>query len=136
MKLFGQLVVGALPLSTGSDAAGDPGGAKQTGIKPAKKPYELSSQKETIELQDISIGSDESCTADSKKPETVRSTARVTTSAEKKPGMRFKQLSNDNATDSQTVYSRDDSLILVTCPHCGFQETVSRSPFEKFGNYR
>ena len=134
VKLFGQLVVGALPLSTGSDAAGDPGGAKQTGIKPAKKPCEQSSQKETIELQDISIRSDESCTADSKKPETVRPTEHMTTSTEKKPGMRFKQLPNDNTTDSQTVYSRDDSLILVTCPHCGFQETVSRSPFEKFGN--
>ena len=36
--------------------------------------------------------------------------------------------------DLQTVFTRDDGLVLLTCPHCGGQEAVSTAQFEKLGN--
>jgi hypothetical protein len=38
------------------------------------------------------------------------------------------------AVDQQTVFARDDGLVLLTCPHCGGQESVATGEFEKLGN--
>ncbi|MBT8339085.1 MAG: hypothetical protein HKP58_18735 [Desulfatitalea sp.] len=45
---------------------------------------------------------------------------------EKAPGGR--------ADDHQSVYPRDDGLVLLTCDACGIQESVSVGQFEKLGN--
>jgi PAS domain S-box-containing protein len=36
--------------------------------------------------------------------------------------------------DQRTVLARDDGLVLLTCPHCGGQESVPTGEFEKLGN--
>lgn len=37
-------------------------------------------------------------------------------------------------TNQQAVFSRDGGLVLLTCPHCGLQESVSLVQFDKLGN--
>jgi hypothetical protein len=37
-------------------------------------------------------------------------------------------------TNPEKVFARDDGLALLTCPHCGLQESVSLSQFDKLGN--
>lgn len=135
VKLFGQLVAGEFTFSTGSDATGNQEAVRQAKVVSTSKQGQQTFRKESAELSGASIHSDQSSPADQKRPESdPSSTEKVTKPIENKSGLRFKQLSNDTLADPQTVYSRDDGLILVTCPHCGFQETVSRIPFEKFGN--
>jgi hypothetical protein len=48
--------------------------------------------------------------------------------------MRIEKLSGRKLTDQQPVFPRDDGLVLLTCPRCGFQESVSTEQFEKLGN--
>ena len=48
--------------------------------------------------------------------------------------MQLEKLAGDHLLDQQTVFPRDDGLILLTCPYCGLQESVSLAQFEKLGN--
>jgi hypothetical protein len=48
--------------------------------------------------------------------------------------MLLEKMTGDRPLDQQTVFPRDDGLILLTCPHCGTQESVFMAQFEKFGN--
>ena len=48
--------------------------------------------------------------------------------------MQLEKITRDGPLDQQTVFPRDDGLILITCPHCGVQESVSMTQFEKIGN--
>ncbi len=48
--------------------------------------------------------------------------------------MFFEKLTDHRTLDQQTVLARDDGLILLTCPYCGFQESVTMAQFEKLGN--
>ncbi len=48
--------------------------------------------------------------------------------------MQFDKMTGDGPLDRQTVFPRDDGLILVTCPHCGIQESISMAQFDKIGN--
>jgi hypothetical protein len=48
--------------------------------------------------------------------------------------MRIEELAGRKLTDQQPVFPRDDGLVLLTCPRCGFQESVSTERFEKLNN--
>lgn len=48
--------------------------------------------------------------------------------------MTLEKLTNRNLIDQQPVFPRDDGLVLLTCPRCGLQESVSVNQFEKLGN--
>jgi PAS domain S-box-containing protein len=48
--------------------------------------------------------------------------------------MRIEKLAGRKSVDQQPVFPRDDGLVLLTCPRCGFQESVSCDQFEKLGN--
>lgn len=43
-------------------------------------------------------------------------------------------LSGRQAKDQQPVFPRDDGLVLLTCPRCGLQESVSVDQFNRLGN--
>jgi PAS domain S-box-containing protein len=46
----------------------------------------------------------------------------------------LEKMSDNQPLDRQTVFPRDDGLIVLTCPHCGLQESVSVGQFEKLGS--
>jgi hypothetical protein len=46
----------------------------------------------------------------------------------------LEKFSGDQAAEKQPVFERGDSLVLLTCPHCGIQESVSDEQFDKLGN--
>ncbi len=48
--------------------------------------------------------------------------------------MLLEKLTGPQVGDQQSVFPRDDSLILLTCPRCGLQESVSVDQFYKLGN--
>lgn len=48
--------------------------------------------------------------------------------------MLLNKLPAGKAGDQQRVFPRDDGLVLLTCPHCGLQESVSIDQFSKLGN--
>ena len=47
--------------------------------------------------------------------------------------MQMERISSDRSYDRQTVFPRDDGLILLTCPNCGLQESVSPHRIEALG---
>ncbi len=48
--------------------------------------------------------------------------------------MLYEKYDGDPPLDQQKVFLRDDNLVLLTCPNCGLQDSVSLSRFEKLGN--
>ncbi len=48
--------------------------------------------------------------------------------------MLIEKLSGRKSTDQQQVFPRDDGLVLLTCPQCGIQESISSDQFENLGN--
>jgi hypothetical protein len=48
--------------------------------------------------------------------------------------MLLKKSSGRPAMNQQPVFPRDDGLVLLTCPHCGLQESISLDPFHTLGN--
>ncbi len=48
--------------------------------------------------------------------------------------MLLEKLNGDQSLEKQQVFLRDDGLVLVTCPHCGIQESFLAGQFEKRGN--
>ncbi|MDA8141572.1 MAG: PilZ domain-containing protein [Desulfobacteraceae bacterium] len=48
--------------------------------------------------------------------------------------MLLEKFSGGPAEEQQAVFLRDDGLVLLTCPHCGTQESVSAGRFDKLGS--
>jgi ribosomal protein L40E len=48
--------------------------------------------------------------------------------------MLLEPLAGRKATEQQPVFPRDDGLVLLTCPRCGLQESVSVDQFNRLGN--
>jgi hypothetical protein len=48
--------------------------------------------------------------------------------------MLLEKLSGRQAAEQQAVFPRDDGLVLLTCPRCGFQESISVGRFDALGN--
>ena len=48
--------------------------------------------------------------------------------------MQLESYSGRQSPDQQPVFPRDDGLVLLTCPRCGMQESVSVGQFDKLGN--
>ena len=48
--------------------------------------------------------------------------------------MLLQKFSGPQIKDRQPVFPRDDGLVLLTCPGCGMQESVSVGQFDKLGN--
>ncbi len=48
--------------------------------------------------------------------------------------MLLEGLNGRQIIDKQPVFARDDGLVLLTCPHCGCQESISVGQFDTLGN--
>jgi PAS domain-containing protein len=74
---------------------------------------------------------------DQKRIETpARNPARGAVEPLPKPGepMRLEKKAGLQSIARQRVFVREDGLILLTCPHCGSQESVTSARFEMLGN--
>ena len=48
--------------------------------------------------------------------------------------MQLEKMAGIRSVARQRVFSREDGLVLLTCPHCGLQESVTTARFEMLGN--
>jgi hypothetical protein len=48
--------------------------------------------------------------------------------------MQLEKMTGIPSIARQRVFSREDGLVLLTCPHCGLQESVTTARFEMLGN--
>jgi hypothetical protein len=48
--------------------------------------------------------------------------------------MQLEKMTGIQSIARQRVFSREDGLVLLTCPHCGLQESVTTARFEILGN--
>ena len=120
VKLAGRLMAEALPLSRPGPAV----------IQP-RKPHET--PVETIDITDMEIIEE--------PPEENASTAsqlgRPTKAKREgtiKPRMKFGSDKEKGDTGRRPVFPGDDGKYVMSCPHCGFQDTVSGRLFEMMGS--
>ena len=48
--------------------------------------------------------------------------------------MKLEKMEGIQSIARQRVFVREDGLVLLTCPHCGLQESVTTARFERLGN--
>lgn len=135
VKLFAQLVSDLLPLGT-------------EGKKDAQPKIGLTAQKssgrrtKTETPGAIPGGNMDRLTG--RTPETMqhrtKTSNRKSTPAVVKPlpdvgkPMQFEKITAQHELEHHKVFPRDDGQILLTCPYCGIQESVSMVQFDKLGN--
>ena len=134
IKLFGQLVcdlpalkpVEIQPVSIEAVANNRRGGqANSSAMKNAgtiQNPADSSSRRWKKDQEEIAASAEDP--------------VRVEVKPLTRPGepMTLEKMSGIQSIVRQRVYVREDGLILLTCPHCGFQESVTSSRFERMGN--
>jgi hypothetical protein len=48
--------------------------------------------------------------------------------------MKLEKMAGNQSIERQRVFAREDGLVLLTCSHCGLQESVTTARFERLGN--
>lgn len=134
VKFFGQLIADRLPSSVSNNDAVDPLHPAAAAFSAHKKRVQSEASANVIDIsakrpqphetsEVVPAGS-----AGKRSKENPRSLPDMT-----RP-MLLKKLSGRLGVDQQTVFPRDDSLFLLTCPRCGLQESVSVNQFNRLGN--
>ncbi len=136
VKLCGQLVSGLLPFGAEEIKSAKGGRVRDTKHPDRNKTPE---GKAPAAIQADSAGGmdgDKQVAGPQRKPSSDRNLRpdAVRPLPDVGKPMQLEKLSDDQSLDQQTVFLRDDGLILLTCPYCGTQETTSISQFEKLGN--
>jgi PAS domain S-box-containing protein len=126
VKFFGQFVSHRLPFAAvGKDAASRPPAKNQPAASADGNIIDIN-QKRPIE----SMGPMETTSA--------QAVAKTAVNRQIRPDMTrpmlLHPLSGRQAKDQQPVFPRDDGLVLLTCPRCGFQESVSMDQLGRMGN--
>lgn len=125
VKFFGDFIADRLA-SSGSD--------RKIGIKHQQGPARVEKQGRIlrpsapgtrVDISDIDPGFEEA----SKEISAVAADHAFTGG-----GMRLEKFSGKQAADKQPVFQRGDGLILLTCPYCGIQDSVSVEQFDMLGN--
>lgn len=136
VKLFGQLVSDLLPFGAGEIRSADP--EKPQAVKRLNRRETPDGKSSGAILSGFAGGMDGE--KNRSVPQGKSTSGRNSQPVAMKPlpdvgkPMQLEKLSGDRLLDQQTVFLRDDGLILLTCPYCGIQEAVSFSQFEKLGN--
>jgi hypothetical protein len=123
VKLAGRLMAETLPLAR-------PGQAVITPRKTAASPgQEAASDVETIDIADIEIIDEPPA------PEPRKSSAEGSGSDGRvAPKMKFASDKQAGGDGRKAVFPGEDGKYLMTCPQCGFQDTVSGRLFEIMGS--
>lgn len=134
VKLFGQTVADRLPFAAEiKDAANNRNKASvRQGL--SNKRSKSTEPGNVIDLRE-------------KRPQSQEVSAEITSNAafrrsvnsppvlpDRTRPMLLEKSSGRRGTNQQRVFARDDGLVLLTCPHCGLQESVSSEQFDKLGS--
>lgn len=133
VKFFGQLVSNRLPFANIKKIPADNRQAQDERPTAKKKPDVKSSGK-VIDINEIRpMDLDRT---DETPANTVHHRQMVSQRAwpDQSRPMLLDKYTGRKATDQQPVFPRDDGLVLLTCPRCGFQESVSVDQFNRLGN--
>jgi PAS domain S-box-containing protein len=133
VKFLGQLLADRLPfaavqLSHAAPSPGQPPAAAPTRQTPGS---ERQNVIDIAEKRSWCRSSDDERPGVSTAPQPM---ADALAMPDKARPMRIEELAGRKLTDQQPVFPRDDGLVLLTCPRCGFQESVSTERFEKLNN--
>ena len=132
IKLFGQMVSDVLPFSPGAKTAAEIESSSRAPGKAAEvKPLQAGKAK-TVNLNVNEKTGRRPRATKMSEPTSVPTVAGPLPDPGKP--MQLEKLTNGHTLEQQTVFSRDDGLILLTCPYCGIQESVSIGNYEKLGN--
>ncbi len=134
VKFFGQIASARLPLPDPlKNDATPPLPASQKPPSPKKQsPIEPPGNAVTIDQKrSRSYLTSKQRAADAKRS---RSTRRSKVLPDMSRPMQIEKLDDPLPVDQQTVFTRDDGLVLLTCPRCGLQESIHIGKFDKFGN--
>jgi len=136
IKLLGQLVSDLLPFGAEESKPAKPGNIPNAKIRShSKTPKATAPKAIQAGIAGRSDGEDKMAGPHG-APETDRNSQPVAVKPPPDLGkpMQLAKWSGDQLLDQQTVFLRDDGLILLTCPYCGIQEAVSMAQFQKLGN--
>ena len=134
VKFLGQFIADRLPFSAIQQETGDP-----RAVPPAEPTGTGKTAKAQAPGNVIDINN--------KRPQSCEKSGEMAAGpagrgAKASPGalpdmtrpMLLEKYSGRQDADQQPVFPRDDGLVLLTCPRCGFQESVSVGQLNKLGN--
>ena len=129
VKLAGRLMVDTLPFARPGSAMLQP---RPTAARPRgrKAPTAVEPPLETIDIADIEIIEDPPVPSEDPKPS--RHPEREAHAAAT-PRMKFGSDQNPDDRERKPVFAGEDGKFVMTCPRCGFQDTVSSLLFEVMG---
>lgn len=133
VKFFGQLVSNRLPFAkVGNIAVNQLRGHDEPAA--SNKSVKAKSSVGVIRINELRPSNPER--PDAMQPDALHrgQTARQRTWPDTTRPMLLEKLAGRKATDEQPVFPRDDGLVLLTCPRCGLQESVSVDRFDRLGN--
>lgn len=133
VKFFGQLLSEKLPFSRVRSSAAT-NHAPHHLIPDASEPQPRENDPKVINItQKLSFPKDEAKEQPDEGPDRHPIEEPVNLPDMTRPMVLEKLESRENS-DQQPVFPRDDGLVLLTCPRCGLQESVSSNQFERLGN--
>lgn len=101
--------------------------------KPQKRSRRQASQK-NIDISDKRRAADEMDLYIAVEPADPAQTNNNRMFADINRPMLLERFEDGEANDQQSVFMRDDGLVLLTCPGCGALESVSSREFDRLGN--
>lgn len=132
VKFFGQMVSGRLPI-TGIEVEAeeeDEPAAEQT----APAPEATASQSTPIAVQATSQQAKAKPEAPPEKPAAPQPAMKPRNVVDMSRPMQLEKITDHQSEEQETVFARDDGVVMLTCPKCSHQESVLLGWFEKLGN--
>ena len=133
VQFFGNFIACHLPLAAHGFGTADASQSDRTGLQESDSPSTTDTLRTTIaagvELPDAD---DHANTAPdvSQDPSAMDSWTMLPDMTQP---MLFNKFPGNSSMERLPVFARDDGLVMITCPHCGSQESLPISQFDKLG---
>ena len=136
IKLFGQIAGNLLPFAAEEAFAAETSEAQTAGVSDNHERLGRNGPKSRTKEPKTAGSHSESLKDEPQIEESKLKSSGTAPPSLPDPGrpMRLETHSGGSTSDQQTVFAREDDLIILACPHCGIQESVSLGQFEKLGN--
>ena len=134
VKFLGQFVADRLPFSAARQKAGDPRRISPTKSAAPGKTDQAQTPGNEIKISNKGPQSGEKSAQTATGAAGLRPKASPSALTDMTRPMLLEKYSGRQDADQQPVFPRDDGLVLLTCPRCGFQESFSVEQFNKLGN--
>jgi hypothetical protein len=131
VQFFGNFIAGRLPFAAhGLGTAGSSRSGRNRTQKP-DPPTKADTLNTTI---DAEVEHPHAIGPSDKAPEEPAALDSWTMLPDMTQPMLFEKYSGNPSMTEQPVFARDDGLAIITCPHCGSQESLPVAQFDKLGN--